>query len=385
MRFKPNMEAVKLWLVTFFVLLLVERTNAQSIDFTYKGNNRHSIVHVPSSYNGSVAYPVVFNLHGYGSNAAQQQLYSGMNAVADTAGFIVVYPDGISNAWDIVFSNSPVDDVGYLSALLDTLISRYNVDTNRVYSCGMSMGGFMTYRLGCELSNRIAAIASVTGPTVDSLLMRCGSSRKIPVMHIHGTSDATVPYEGDQLFNHIDSTIQFFVNKNGCGAPVVTNLPDGNTSDGCTITSYHYCPFEDSTEVIFYKVTGGGHTWPGAFPIVIFGNTNGDINASSDIWNFFKRHQLKYEQSTGISYVSEDDVRVYPNPASEILNIQIDNRQKAIGKIIITDMNGKLLHRMSNPDSYHNTLNTQYLAKGLHFIHVRFTSGQSVVRKVIIQ
>src|SRR5437762_44127 len=98
-----------------------------------------------------------------------------MDAVADTAGFIVAYPDAINNKWDIIFSHSPIDDVGFINALVDTLMARYHIDTTRVYATGMSMGGFMTYRVGCELAERFAAIASVAGPTTDSVLISCAS------------------------------------------------------------------------------------------------------------------------------------------------------------------------------------------------------------------
>src|SRR5688572_10321129 len=98
---------------------------SQTIAFIYKGNNRDCIVHLPPSYNPSNSYPVVFLLHGFGINAALQQVYSGMDAVADTVGFIVAYPNAISNMWDVIFSNSAIDDVGFVSILLDSLIGRY--------------------------------------------------------------------------------------------------------------------------------------------------------------------------------------------------------------------------------------------------------------------
>ena len=203
-------EKIMCIIALWFILICSERALSQTISFSYKGNNRNCIVHLPPSYSPSVAYPLVFNLHGFGSNSTQQQLYSAMDAVADTAGFIVAYPNAISGQWDIIFSGSPVDDVGFINTLLDSLIARYHIDTTHVYATGMSMGGFMTYRLGCELANRLAAIASVAGPTTDSVLIACDNSRVIPVMHIHGTADNTVPYAGDTLFNNVDSTIQYY-------------------------------------------------------------------------------------------------------------------------------------------------------------------------------
>ena len=160
------------------------------------GVTRSYRLYVPPSYTGTVPVPLVFNLHGYTSNATQQEFYSGMNAVADTAGFIVCYPDGINNAWNSGFTppyHSGVDDVGFISALIDLLGTAYNVNLARVYACGMSNGGYMSFRLACDLDERIAAVASVTGSMSTLQASNCTAARAVPVCQIHGDDDQTVP------------------------------------------------------------------------------------------------------------------------------------------------------------------------------------------------
>jgi len=351
---------------------------SQTITFNHKGSSRTCIVHLPPSYNASNTYPVVFLLHGAGINGLLQQAYSGMDAVADTAGFIVAYPDAISGMWDVVFSNSPIDDAGFISILLDSLIGRYNIDTTRVYSCGMSMGGFMTYRLGCELADRLAAIASVTGPSTDSVLILCSNSRIIPVMQIHGTADGTVPYEGDSLFNHIDSTIAFFVNKNGCGAPVVYDFPDINTSDGCTVTSYYYCMDGDSAEVLFYKVFGGEHTWPGATTPI--GVTNQDINGSAEIWKFFRKHQ-RNTAATAVSAASQNLLRVFPNPVEDALHVVMPESISAKqAHVEILDMTGRMHRSFHTPPQTDMVIDLNALPQGVYA--VRIVAG-AIVRQAV--
>jgi polyhydroxybutyrate depolymerase len=137
---------------------------SQTYSFTHNSIVRSYIVHLPTGYVASTQYPLVINMHGYTSTAAQQQAYSQMDVVADTGKFIVVYPDGVNNAWNAGFGTNPtIDDVGFLSTLIDTMKAKFSVDALKVYSCGLSNGGFMSFRLACELENKIAAIAPVAG------------------------------------------------------------------------------------------------------------------------------------------------------------------------------------------------------------------------------
>lgn len=191
----------------FFLLLTAENAITQNTilgSFMHGGLQRAYRVYVPPAYNPTLSAPLIINLHGYGSNNIEQELYTNFKPIADTAGFIIVHPNGtpdFSNTlhWN-TFGTSTVDDVGFLSALIDTLSTQLNINQSRVYATGMSNGGFMSFQLACQLGNRIAAIASVTGTMTVTNLGTCQPARPLPVMQIHGTADATVPYLGNFFF-----------------------------------------------------------------------------------------------------------------------------------------------------------------------------------------
>ena len=222
---------------------------AQSVQKTvmHDGIQREYLLYVPDIYDGSTEVPLVFNLHGYGSNAGQQEFYGSFNAIADTANFVLVIPDGTTDASNTAFWNAfgvpteTVDDIGFVSALIDTIAADYNIDLNRVYSTGMSNGGFMSYTLACQLSNRIAAIASVTGTMVTPNLNACNAQHPTPVMQIHGTADATVPYLGNaQGFVAVEALVDYWVAFNNCNpTPVETAVPDIDQTDLCTADPFH--------------------------------------------------------------------------------------------------------------------------------------------------
>ena len=161
-------------------LLFSFSVQGQTDSFMHNGIMRTYAINVPDNYHSGVQFPLVLNLHGAGTTGALQRFYSQFDAVSDTGKFLVVYPDGINMLWNSGFAapyGSGVDDVGFLSALIDTMHAHYNIDINRVYSTGMSNGGFMSYMLACELNDRIAAIASVTGSFADSALFYCNPTQ----------------------------------------------------------------------------------------------------------------------------------------------------------------------------------------------------------------
>ncbi len=318
--------------IYFFLLfiLIYSYSEAQTFSFTYDGLLRTYVVYTPTDYNPEISYPLVFNLHGLGSNALEQEYYSGFDFVADTAGIIMVYPNGVDNEWNI-FSVNGVDDVGFISALIDTMAANYNIDQDRVYSTGMSMGGFMSHRLACELENRIAAIASVAGVLAFS---PCEPSRPMPVMQIHGTSDDVVPYA------YVEATIAHWTSYDNCPAdPVITELPDIDTTDGCTVTLSTYGLCDDSTEVRLYTINGGGHTWPGA--TVLIGVTDMDINASVEIWNFFRKYRLPLDVSVSENDMPAGSVTFYPNPFNSWTTVDVRKAEFLPYKLTIFDLSGK--------------------------------------------
>ena len=234
----------------------------------HDGINRSYILYVPDSYSADQPASLVLNLHGYGMNAGEQMIYSNFYPIADDKGFILVHPQGTQDVVGSQFWNSGsggqesnIDDVGFLSNLIDTLSDQYNID--RVYSTGMSNGGFMSYRLACDLSHKIAAIASVTGSMTDFQLNACIPNQAVPTMQIHGTTDLVVPYEGNSMMGvvAIEDVVSYWVSVNQCETdPIITDVPDINMFDLCQAEHYVYENGVNGNSVEFYKIINGGHT-----------------------------------------------------------------------------------------------------------------------------
>lgn len=342
-------------------------------------------IFTPTGHSPGQNYPLVINMHGYGSNSSDQMAYSEMNNVADTSGFIVVYPEGINNAWNAGFMNpyhSGVDDVGFLSKMIDTLDRDFGIDPCRVYSTGMSNGGFMSHRLACELHSKITAIAGVTGMITDSTKFYCQNQRAVPVLQIQGTSDGVVYYTGGTGYSSAPDCIEFWAQKNTCNMTAdTTNFPDVNTSDNSTVTSIRYhnnC--SDSAEAILYRVNNGGHTWPGAMPVSSLGNTNQDIHASVEVWNFFKKYDcsntsVSIEESTSID---QPEFNIYPNPVYSKTKIE---GNEIINRYALVNNQGQTIRKKTvNKNSFF--INMNGLPNGIYFV-IMFTDNKYYSSKII--
>ena len=267
--------------------------------------------------------PLVLNFHGFGSNAIQQEIYSGMNVIAETEKFLVAYPEGLLNSWNVGWTFGTMsDDVAFISALIDELIETKGVDPDRVYATGMSNGGFFSYRLACELNDKVAAVASVTGSMVPSYIPLCDPERPVPVLQIHGTQDETVPYDGSgPITIAIDTLMAFWADQNGCDPdPTIEDIPDINLEDGSTVEKQYYEDCEDESEVLLYRVFDGAHTWPGAG--IILGVTNQDISATLEIWDFFKRHTLQSSLISNTDHHPVSKVDISPNPITDFMLVE---------------------------------------------------------------
>jgi polyhydroxybutyrate depolymerase len=179
--------------------------------------------------------------------------------------------------------------------LLDDLARHARVDSKRIFATGMSNGGIMAYRLASELSDRIAAIAPISGPMGTAT---CNPGRPVSVIHFHGTQDEFAPFEGGRgkksvsgtNFYSVDHSIREWVKANGCPEqPVTVRQPD-RTRDGTTIVRKIYGPGKEGAEVI----EGGGHTWPGREPpLKLLGKSTRNLSANDALWEFFERHPKK--------------------------------------------------------------------------------------------
>lgn len=354
------------------------------IDSIFSNNEYRTYrLYIPPSYAGNSAVPLILNLHGYTSNALQQQLYSNFMPIADTAGFLMVYPQGKKDIygnpfWNAGITSSPnYNDTLFINQLIDSLKLVYNIDLSRVYMTGLSNGGFMSHYMACFCNHKITAIASVAG-TFFTYWPPCNPSKIIPVMQIHGTADTSVPYNGNGYMLGADSTVKIWVLKNGCNpVPTYSSVPDMNMSDGCTAEHYlYYKPSYSPSVVEFFKINNGAHTWPGS-PYII-NTTNQDINASAEIWRFFRQ----FSSNTFTGFPLYDDVRysIYPNPASEFIYIVSSD---VIQNIQIIDVMGRVMLSQSvNERKKLMSLSIQTLSTGIYFVYV---NNQFVKKMMVIE
>jgi polyhydroxybutyrate depolymerase len=249
--------------IIMFAAIITKAQQTLNETMLHDGLTREYIVYVPAIYDGSTPVPLLFNFHGYGMSANFQMTWCDMRAVADTAGFILVYPEG-TLFWGYTHWNvgswtlgSTADDIGFTEAMIDTLATNYNIDLNRVYSCGYSNGGYFSFELACQLSDQIAAIGSVGGTMSTETYTSCNPFHPTPVVTIHGTDDATVSYNGGDPENSesLSDVNTYWANYNNTiVSPVVSTLPNINSSDGSTVELSLYNNGDNCTSVEHYKV-----------------------------------------------------------------------------------------------------------------------------------
>ena len=228
---------------------------------------------------------------------AEQMLYTGMNRAADRHRFIVVYPKGIKEDWNVGFGMPYLggsDDVGFTEALLEKLKKDYRIDASRVYATGLSRGGFFALRLAAELPHVFAAVASVGGPMPEPVVQHHTKAGKVGVMLIHGTADRVVAYDGKATgyLSALESH-RYWIGRNGLeDAPEQARSFNGDAGDG-TEVGYREQGNAD-TRVALVTVKDGGHTWPGADAFNVglpIGKTTRDVDANELMWQFFARHR----------------------------------------------------------------------------------------------
>ena len=261
--------------------------------FTFQGKKRTYQLYVPAAYKGTKRVPLVFNFHGFGSNAVQQMLYGDFKPQADKFNFLIVAPDGqdAKIGRHFSFGNEPglQSDVLMVSALLGHVRATLCVDAARVYSTGMSDGGAMTSVLACTSPDKFAAFAAV------AVIVYCGqpTTRKVPIAAFSGTADPVVPFNGGAV--------------HCCGGTVLAAAPTSmakwaahdkcnaaftDTRLGSEVRRRTWKGCASGTAPVFYIIDGGGHTWPGSISIPRLGLTTPQIKASAVIWKFFAAHKL---------------------------------------------------------------------------------------------
>jgi polyhydroxybutyrate depolymerase len=276
---------------------VVNRNNGTMIS---AGRKREYLLHVPRSYDRTKPTPLVISMHGGAMWGAAQRDISQWNRVADQHGFIVVYPSGIwlarHRSWRAGQGADHMRDVRFLSELIDTLKAAYNIDSTRVYADGVSNGAGMAFKLSCMLSDRIAAVGMVAS-AVFLPWDECPEHRPVPMIAFHGTADRQTRYHGGTLWPSIARNTEFpdiptwtasFARRNQCAANPVDSVVAAD------VTRREYTNCADGAAVVLYTIHGGGHTWPGGGPVPEWfaGTTSNSIDASRQMWAFFREHPL---------------------------------------------------------------------------------------------
>ena len=248
----------------------------------------------------SKPFPLIINFHGFLSHAIEQQEFSQMDNYAHLNGVGVIYPEGINKSWNIGKDMmSEENDIGFVNALIDSVTSKYNIDSDRIYACGFSNGGEFSYELMCGLSNKIAAFGSVGGNFIINEKRSCNINREIPLIHIHGTKDRLAKYNGyNGYFLSTISSVDFWAKHNQLDKMVVENIEDIHKKDRTTVEKYTFYKDNSDTKVIHLKVINGGHVWLGSptfdlfYQKLLFGRNNHEINSSKELVDFFLKYKL---------------------------------------------------------------------------------------------
>jgi polyhydroxybutyrate depolymerase len=253
---------------------------------SFGGADYGYVVHMPPSYDPTKRTPLVLNWHGYTSNGQQQEAFSGFNVVGDEEGFIVVYPNSPDASWNGgTCCSSMRDDAGFARALVADISAKACIDAKRVYSTGMSNGGFMSFRLGCEAADLFAAIAPVAGKLG---VAGCRPTRPMPLLAIHGTADTLVPYNTGGLSADmltVPDTVKKWADLANCTKGPEKVFEQGNAR----CEAWSSCG--EGATVTLCTVEGGGHCWPGQ-GFCPFGTVAADIDANRQIAAFFKSFKL---------------------------------------------------------------------------------------------
>lgn len=304
LRWLRNLALLLLSLIGIFALIMAyifvasiwgrETILVEGIERTYR-------VHLPPSYNETKSVPLVLAFHMYSGSGRTMEWLTHFNQIADENDFIVVYPDGYHGSWADGSDPSDADkehinDIAFVSALIDKLTSNFSIDPSRIYVTGLSNGGFLAQRLACELPDRVAAVAVVGATLSRNVLPSCNPSLPTPIMMIHGTADQGVLWEGTSEEASVPETLAHWVTINGCNDLPTTTLVPNKINDGTSVRQELYTGCKDNTDVLIYVIENGAHAWPGGnMPIQLWGLTltgkiSANLDASTTIWEFFQKY-----------------------------------------------------------------------------------------------
>jgi polyhydroxybutyrate depolymerase len=294
-------------LLVVLALLLYEFLDRGTDTLVVGDETREYLLYVPESYDAAKPVPLVISLHGAVLWPRMQRVISGWNDIADEEGFIVVYPAGlpiVAGHWlriwrlwsGLTGSDDSALEIRFISDLIDTLSAQYNIDPTRIYADGYSNGGGMANLLACRLPDRFAAIGAVAATRLS--WDQCEGFRPTPLLAIHGTADDGVPYDGgtgaafdDYPWDSIAAWIGGWAQRNGCGSSPRESVVAAD------VKRLEYSDCTSGAGVVLYTVEGGGHAWPGRpSPEVFVGHVSNSINATRELWAFYRKHRRATEQ-----------------------------------------------------------------------------------------
>ena len=283
--------------LSFALLLLNIIVFAQTKSIQFKETKRKYIIYTPTGYDSQKAYPVVFNFHGGGMTPAEQMLYTKLNHTADKYGFIVIYPKGINEDWNVGFGMSykeGTDDIGFTDALLTQIEKDYKIDNKKVFATGLSRGGFFCHRIAAELPHRFSAVASIGATLPDSVAFHNPNKKEIGVLMVHGKSDKIVDYEGkDGGYYSALNSYKYWRSKSFTNEKLskFDKIANDNTSVEILESTSKY------KSVVLISIENAGHTWPGADEFNIglpIGLTSKELDINEYMWNFFNKQKPNF-------------------------------------------------------------------------------------------
>jgi polyhydroxybutyrate depolymerase len=282
-----------------------------SDSFIHNGINRNFIYYTPSSWTQNESLPVLFVLHGLTQDGNGIMNITGFNAIAEANNFIACYPDGINAAWNanMNISASQADDIGFLEELALYMQTSLNTNPNKQYLCGFSNGGFMSHKMICESNQCFAAIATLSGTMSDTVYQNCNPQHSPDILHIHGTLDGVVNYNGSPTTGiSVDELMEKWRAFYNCDlTPSMTTMPNPNILDFSYPERYTFSNCDDAI-LEHIKVIGGGHQWPG-IPTIWggLGTINMDFYSPQIIWDFLEGKECPLP--VGVSEFSNSELK----------------------------------------------------------------------------
>ena len=349
----------------------------------HDGETRSYSIYIPPNYQSTTKVPLLFNFHGGGGNIADQIAIADMRSIADTATFILVYPQALPDPSDGGSPNwlrkdpTEIDDVFFVDAMIDSIASEYAIDENRIYACGYSLGGEFTYDLACRLNNRIAAVAAVARTMNTTIFDNCAPSHPTGILTILGTDDFVSPYDGVvwggfKWYLSADEVHEYWATHNNAPTtPMITQLPNLSTTDGSTVERHTWEEGDECVSIEHLKVIGGGHDWPGSFG-------NMDIDASEEIWNYVSKYSLLGLRNCLVSTsegFENNEMEIFPNPTNSVLNIEFESVQNIDFQLL--NLTGQSILTGAINSNNHQ-INVSHLPEGVYFLKVG-----NAVRKVL--